>query len=134
MTDTKQSAIEAAAEAADKLVPEMVNDSDAVCRECRGRAGHWTGCPRQNDPWPSIQVHRKPTPAERAHQTILAYLSAIAEDEASVEAGAKALGPIWYIEELVFPADIIEVARNDLRNGARRLLSTLLERAKEQQT
>ena len=102
------------------------------CRECRGRAGHLTGCPRQNDPWPTIQVHREPTPTERAQQTILAYLSAIAEDEASVEAAAKGMA-IDQDGEGAWPHDWDRADQDQYRNLARAALAVLLERAKEGQ-
>jgi len=70
--------------AADELrVTERIRDTDAVCTLCRGRAGHLSGCERENEPWPEFDCPRVATPAERMRAGILAALDP--EDEALVK-------------------------------------------------
>ena len=108
MTDTKQSAIEAAARAIG-----LTEGADYTVGNL--------GIP--HDQWEAW----KP----QAEAAILAYLSAIAEDEASVEAVARAIDEA----EGVGP-DHIEydsIAWRTWILSARATLRTLIERAKEEQ-
>lgn len=110
----------------DKLTP-MERAAEAFTRECWGELW-WS---EQSDAQRRAEIEYKMKnfgPMIRA--AILAYLSAIAEDEASVEAGARAM----LADDTPKPSfDAAWENEKDIwMQNARSFLRTLLSRAKEQ--
>jgi hypothetical protein len=126
MTDTKQSAIEAAARAvASHLTPGW--------EKIHADKTHWRATHGMIDGIYSAREPFQDDCREAARAAILAYFSALVEDEGAVEAVAQTLcGLANPPESLIDPADHSEFVRTEAigyRPEARAVLRTLLTRA-----
>jgi len=125
---TKQSAIDAVAEAIYNRNPASVSSGRIT----------WT---EAVEDWPEHVLEAR----ANARAAILAYLSAIAEDEASVEAVAMAIYATSPVRRIVrtsglkdsryhdVPYSEADYLHEDMQAASRATFRTLLSRAKEQQ-